>query len=240
MADPICPITGHSDWEPLCEQNGYEWIRFPESGYVRLRDMPALDEAKEIQSEEIGTRYIDGYAKKENSKRRRSRRRANYLRRHLKTGKRVMDVGSNVGFFVEAASAMGLQAEGLEINPVLAESARRRFPHLTFHTCSLEEFEQQGVFDGVYCSEVIEHTVDVAHFARQLLDLLRPGGALYLTTPSIAEYMAGGKVNRNLGAPDHKLYFNKRNIVQFLRCIGFSSVKHKLALGGGLQIVARR
>lgn len=240
MTDPICPITGKSDWELLCEQGGYEWVRFRDSGYVRLRTMPELDEAKEIQSPEIGARYIEGYTGKEASKRRRSRRRAAYLRRHMKTGNRVMDVGSNVGFFVEAAAALGLDAEGLEINPVLAESARRRFPHLSFHACSLEEFEQQGVFDGVYCSEVIEHTVDVVHFTRQLFDLLRPGGVLYLTTPSIAEYMAGGTVNRNLGAPDHKLYFDKKNIGPFLRGIGFTAVKHKIAFGGGLQVLARR
>lgn len=240
MTDPICPITGKTDWEPLCEQDGYEWIRFRDSGYIRLKSMPELEMAKEIQSPEIGAAYIAGYTKKEDSKRRRSRRRAAYLRRHLQTGKRVIDVGSNVGFFVEAAAAMGLDAVGLEINPVLVESARRRFPHISFHACALEEFDQEGVFDGVYCSEVIEHTVDVALFARQLLDLLRPGGVLYLTTPSASEYMRGETVNRHLGAPDHKLYFNKQNIGPFLRGIGFSSVSHKLAFGGGLQVLARR
>ncbi len=240
MTDPICPISGKTDSVPLCEQNGFEWIRFQNSGYVCLREMPELEDAKEFQSPEIGALYIDGYLKKEASKRRRSRRRAAYLKRHMKDGGRVMDVGSNVGFFVEAAAGMGLDAEGVEINPVLVESAQRRFPHLKFHASPLEEYEGRKGFDGVYCSEVIEHTVDVVQFAGQLLDLLKPGGALYLTTPSIDEYVKGGKVVWDLGAPDHKLYFNKHNIEPFLRGIGFSKVKHKFSFGGGLQVLAYR
>ena len=213
---------------------------FPRSGYIRLAEMPVFEDAKEFQSPEIGQKYIAGYVKKADSKFRRSKRRAAYLKKHMRTGSRVLDVGSNVGFFVRAAHGLGLEAEGLEINSVLTAYARESNPGLTFHDCALEEFEPGHAFDGVYCSEVIEHVIDVTGFAQRILALLKPGGALYLTTPSADEYMKGGTVNRNLGAPDHKLYFNKKNIGPFLLRAGFSSVSHKFAFGGGLQVIARR
>jgi len=240
MSDLICPVTGDDTWRPLCTQGPHEWVVFPSSGYIRLADMPVFEAAKEFQSPEIGEKYIAGYLKKAGSKFRRSKRRAAYLKKNLKTGSRVLDVGSNVGFFVRAANALGLQAEGLEINSVLTAHARETNPGMTFHDCALEEFELNGAFDGIYCSEVIEHVTDVTGFAEGILGLLKPGGALYLTTPSADEYMKGGSVIRDLGAPDHKLYFNKKNIGPFLQRVGFSSVSHKLAFGGGLQVIARR
>ena len=240
MTELVCPVTGSADWRALCTQGAFDWVIFPASGYIRMAEMPVFDEAKAIQSPEIGREYIAGYLKKADSKLRRSKRRARYLKKHLRTGSRVLDVGSNVGFFVRAAADLGLQAEGLEINPVLAAHARETNPDLTFHDCALEEFPADTQFDGIYCSEVIEHVVDVTGFAASLLTLLKPGGALYLTTPSADEYMKGGTVTRDLGAPDHKLYFNRKNFGPFLTQVGFADVSHKLAFGGGLQVIARR
>ena len=42
--------------------------------------------------------------------------------------------------------------------------------------------EGAGKFDIVVCSEVIEHVSDVAELVRQLSVLLRPGGAMMITT----------------------------------------------------------
>jgi hypothetical protein len=43
--------------------------------------------------------YIETYRAKFASKLRRSARRARYLRKHMGTGKRVLDVGANIVFF---------------------------------------------------------------------------------------------------------------------------------------------
>jgi len=234
----VCPITGSVEFELLCEQNGYRWIRFPASGYVRLAAMPDDAGNLAIQDATVTAGYIESFTRKFESKYRRSARRARYLRKHMGSGKRVLDVGANIGFFVESCRLLGLEACGLDINEGLVSEARRTFPHCDFTATALEDFAPGDTYDGLYCSEVIEHVVDPADFAAKLLGLLNDGGVLYLTTPSSDEYLSGAGVKRDMGAPDHKLYFNRRNIDPFLRKVGFVKIKHKLALGGGIQLIA--
>jgi protein-L-isoaspartate O-methyltransferase len=234
----VCPVTGSEDFQHLCEQNGYRWIQFPSSGFIRLADMPDGAGNAAIQDGAVTAGYIETFRQKFDSKFRRSARRARYLRRHMRTGKRVLDVGANIGFFVESCRLLGLDARGLDINEGLVNEARRTFPHCDFAATALENFTPGERFDGIYCSEVIEHVIDPTDFASRLLALLGDGGALYLTTPSSDEYLSSAAVGRDLGAPDHKLYFNRRNIDPFLRRVGFGKVRHKLALGGGIQLIA--
>ena len=235
---PICPITGSSQYRDLCEQNGYRWIQFPASRFVRLAVMPDVAGKAAIQGETVTAGYIESYRRKFASKLRRSARRARYLRRHMASGKRVLDVGANIGFFVESCRLLGLESRGIDINEGLVREAKRSFPRCDFAATALEDFAPDDRFDAIYCSEVIEHVIDPTRFASRLRALLNQGGIVYLTTPSSDEYLSGQTVWRDLGAPDHKLYFDCRNIDPFLRKVGFSRIKHKLALGGGIQLIA--
>lgn len=240
---PACPITGSTRSEALCSEtfidgSVWDWIRFPESGFVRLAQMPTMDEVVGLQ-DKVGEGYVGLHEAKWASKRRRSRNRARYLKWKMRGSGRVLDVGSNVGLFCAAAKDIGLEPTGLEISDGLIAYSRKRFPELEFHSTPLERFEADGMFDAVYCSEVIEHSTDPVGFGRKLFDLLRPGGMLYLTTPDLKQYLdSKGRPKCYLGAPDHKLYFTRTNIVDFLKQIGFSNVGRKFTFKAGIQIIA--
>jgi 2-polyprenyl-3-methyl-5-hydroxy-6-metoxy-1,4-benzoquinol methylase len=145
-------------------------------------------------------------------------------------GKRLLDVGSNVGIFCAAAQRIGLSPVGLEISHALRDYAAARFPALDFRDTPLESFESEERFDGIYCSEVIEHTLDPMAFARALHRLLKPGGVLFITTPAASEYLEGGKPYRSLSAPDHKVYFDRNNFPAFLKAAGFRQVSLRPSL----------
>ncbi len=95
---------------------------------------------------------------------------------------RLLDVGSALGTFVAMANARGFRAEGVEISAYAAEFARTT-RGLTVFTGDLERFPAaDGSFDVVTFWDSIEH---VTHPRENLLTarrLLRPGGALLLTT----------------------------------------------------------
>ncbi len=232
------PPSFASDWTPFCSQGPYRWQKSGSRGYVRLVDMPDYEASKAIQGVEFGQDYIASYTNKKKSKFKRSLQRARYLKRHL-SGNSVLDVGSNVGLFVAAAQKLGLDAEGLEISKTLFEYASSQYPEYRFHCSALEEFKASRRYDGIYCSEVIEHSSDVLSFGGKLFELLNPGGVLYLTTPSIDEYMVKGRVERDLGAPDHKFYFDHCNIDHFLKEVGFRAIHQKWTwVRKGIQVLA--
>ena len=155
---------------------------------------------------------------------------------NIKNPNNILDIGSNVGFFCNAADKVGLKASGIEINKTLYDWAKKEYPNCTFYNLPLEEttFANES-FDGVYCSEVIEHVIDLKSFVQKIAALLKKDGVFYLTTPSSEEYI---HIKRSLDAPDHKSYFNESNIKQFLESNGFYNVKHLFSWKkGGIKLI---
>ncbi len=186
--------------------------------------------------------YIEGYLKKFDKKMRRSRLRARKLAYHMR-GTNLLDVGSNIGCMVEAGRELGLDAVGVEINPVLVDFARERFPYAEFIAGTLEDAEfGSRRFDGVYCSEVIEHVPDNRGFVDAIAAVMAPGAVLFLTTPALREYVGKGDPSgwRDFGAPDHKLYHSPDTIRRLLRGHGFDRVKVEFNFNKGLKVWAWR
>jgi 2-polyprenyl-3-methyl-5-hydroxy-6-metoxy-1,4-benzoquinol methylase len=232
----------------LTQQNGYAWYRFPKSGVLRVA-LPRTLSQEIVFQDSHAAEYISTYERKFAAKMRRSVKRARLLAARM-PGRRLLDVGSNVGIFCAAAQKIGLSPVGLEISHALRDYAAARFPALDFRDTPLESFDDKERFDGIYCSEVIEHSLDPLAFARALHRLLKPGGVLYITTPAASEYLEHGKPFRDLCAPDHKVYFDRNNFPAFLKVAGFQQVSLRLSLKprrkrktlglfGGLQAFAR-
>lgn len=126
------------------------------------------------------------YGTKRDKKIKRAAKRVKRVRRRIKSGgMRFLDVGSNLGYAVEGARLQGFEATGIEIDADAVLQAQADFPGGRFFVTTVEDFAQRGEqFDFVYCSEVIEHAVDIRGFADALMDLIAPGGVLFLTTPA--------------------------------------------------------
>jgi SAM-dependent methyltransferase len=237
---PACAGCGGRDWAPLVEQNGHRWWRCGTCELARLIPMPAGPAAQaEIGGDAIGRSYIDGYRAKLEQKMRRSTRRIRRLAR-LMPGRRLLDVGSNIGCLVEAGRRLGLDSVGVEINRTLVDFARETYPACRFYVAPIEEAPLDGAdFDGVYCSEVIEHVPDQDRFLAALAARMRAGAVLYLTTPAAHEYVAKGRARaRDFGAPDHKLYHTRRSLTALLERHGFGRVRFAYNFGRGHKLYA--
>lgn len=199
-----------------------------------------MPDAAAASGEIIGSSYIESYRPRAAKKMRRSAGRVRRLKRRMR-GARLLDVGANVGFVVEAGRRAGLDAVGIDLNPALVEHARAVYPGCSFHQAALEDatLEREG-FDGIHCSEVIEHAPDNERFVAALARLLRPGGVLYLTTPGAHEYVArnGAARARAFGAPDHKLYHTRRSLRALLARNGFERIRFAFNFGRGHKLFA--
>lgn len=179
---------------------------------------------------------------KMDKKMRRSRARARRLRK-LATGNRFLDVGSNVGFMVEAAREAGFEATGVEIDENYVNIAKEFFPQNTFLAQHVED--HQPDHDGyhlIYCSEVIEHVPDVRQFAATLSRLLCPGGILFVTTPDISHWRVPAKITDwdAFCPPSHCIYFNPKNLSDLFEGCGLVYRKKLIAFKPGVKMIFQR
>lgn len=104
--------------------------------------------------------------------------------------RRVLDVGSGLGYFTHALRQAGVQAEGWDVSPVAVEEARRRFGD-HFRCAPLDAADRGGgaeLHDIVFALEVIEHAPDPGRFLADVSRLVAPGGWVVLTTPNRSLY----------------------------------------------------
>jgi 2-polyprenyl-3-methyl-5-hydroxy-6-metoxy-1,4-benzoquinol methylase len=100
---------------------------------------------------------------------------------------RLLDVGSAGGELAALLATRGWRVQGAEAEPALVEAARAR--GVDTRAVDLDRAPlpwSDAVFDAVVAAEVIEHIIDTDHLLAEIARVLRPGGALVITTPNLA------------------------------------------------------
>lgn len=148
------------------------------------------------------------------------------LRRYARGG-RLLDVGCNTGFFLNAAR-IDFEAHGVEPSEWASDFARQKL-RLDVITGTLDQAGfAPGHFDVVTMNDVVEHFTDPLAALRQAAGLVRPGGHLYLVTPDIRSLSARLLRGRWWGLrPAHLYYFSAETLERMLRQAGFEVVLRK-------------
>lgn len=103
-------------------------------------------------------------------------------------GQAVLDVGCGGGLLTEALARAGATATGLDLSGTALEQARA---HAREQALDIEYLEQDanalagqrpGAFGVVACMELLEHVPDFPALLGDCERLLRPGGALFVST----------------------------------------------------------
>src|SRR5215831_13949713 len=100
-------------------------------------------------------------------------------------GLAVLNVGCGTGGFNVAAERAGARAWGVDLDAeaVAIGCARLRPDRVIRAAAEALPFGPE-TFDVVYCVSTVEHVGDAARALGELARVLRPGGAIYLHTPS--------------------------------------------------------
>ncbi|MFN5715143.1 MAG: class I SAM-dependent methyltransferase, partial [Bradyrhizobium sp.] len=100
-------------------------------------------------------------------------------------GGATADIGCGSGREVAWLNANGFPAEGFDASEGLLAEARARYPALRFARAELPELSGIAAcsFDNVLCETVIMHLDHalIAPSVRRMLELVKPGGVLYLS-----------------------------------------------------------
>jgi 2-polyprenyl-6-hydroxyphenyl methylase/3-demethylubiquinone-9 3-methyltransferase len=103
-------------------------------------------------------------------------------------GARVLDVGCGGGLLAESLAAAGATVTGVDLAPGMVEVARLHAAEsrlsIDYRVADAAELAaaMPGAFDVVTCMEMLEHVPEPAAMVATLAALVRPGGALFVST----------------------------------------------------------
>jgi 2-polyprenyl-3-methyl-5-hydroxy-6-metoxy-1,4-benzoquinol methylase len=105
-------------------------------------------------------------------------------------GRRLLELGSNVGLFLDVARSAGWDAVGYEPSRWAVETGRQRFG-VDLREGVLEDVDEPpGSFDAVVMLDVLEHLVDPLAALSRLGALVGPDGLVTLSTVNISSIHA--------------------------------------------------
>ncbi len=170
------------------------------------------------------------------------RERLTRLRRHVPAG-RLLDVGAATGTFLEVAHEAFADARGIEPDPTT--SAQARAAGLEVATGTLNDVAKpDGGFNAITMLHVIEHLNSPRRALERAHELLAPGGAILIETPttdSIWFRLAPIRARWRQLIPDHYFFFSLETLTALLARTGYEPVEHaKVARSVSLRFAADR
>ncbi len=149
-------------------------------------------------------------------------------------GLAVLDVGCGGGLMSEPLARLGAKVTGIDPTSDAIAVARRHAGAqglaIDYRTATVEDLQAEGMcFDAVICMEVIEHVPNQAALVRSLGALVRPGGAVVMSTLNRtwksyllaiigAEYVLGWLPR---GTHDWNRFVTTDELVRYLANAGF-------------------
>jgi 2-polyprenyl-3-methyl-5-hydroxy-6-metoxy-1,4-benzoquinol methylase len=143
-------------------------------------------------------------------------------------GHDLLDVGSGMGYFVQAALEQGWNAQGVEISEQAV--ALQKDQGLPVFCSDYESFEPGKLYDVITLWALLEHVADPKGMLEKTYDLLKPGGIAVIETGDISSRNASrdGKHWRMFFIAGHLYFFSDHCLDQVLKEIGFTVVGTQL------------
>jgi len=119
----------------------------------------------------------------------------------------VLDVGCGNGIISRGLGAQGFNVYGIDVSDKAIAKARQMntYPNVRFDVINAEQLVADGkTYDGVVCSEVLEHLTDPSALLKVLYQSLKPEGRLIVTVPN-------GRGPRELFITKPTIALQKRN-----------------------------
>ena len=161
--------------------------------------------------------------------------RRRFLLEEVQAGERALDLGCGTGEFTAMLAQAGADVVGAEVAQAAIDRARRAHPELRFILVPVEgplPFDD-GAFELVWASEVIEHIADTARWLSEVRRVLRPGGRFLLTTPHhrrLAILLRGLEPYAH-PLSDHLHLYTRTSLAQTLAEFAFAEVSVRTAGG---------
>lgn len=144
----------------------------------------------------------------------------------VEKNKKLLDIGTANGYFLEVASNLGFDVYGIEPGKYFYEEALKRFPERIFCGKLEDSNYKDEEFDIITMIDVIEHISLIHPFFKEVGRILKKNGIIFIQTPNSNSWtrLLLGK-NWFQYKYEHVIYFNKKSLKYLLERSGFQLLK---------------
>ena len=177
-----CHICGSSDLRPAYHLREFAVVSCGTCGHgLTIHATPPADTQERFQ----GNRWIETRGLLEAATSAMARLRYTELK-EFRPGHELLEVGCGTGEFLAAAQSAGHQVVGLDLSREAVDYVRERHPGLDVRCETLDSPTlAPESFDVVAAFHVLEHVPDPIGLLKQMHELLRPGGLIYIRVPNL-------------------------------------------------------
>ncbi|MFC5996638.1 class I SAM-dependent methyltransferase [Pseudonocardia hispaniensis] len=146
----------------------------------------------------------------------------------------VLEAGCGEGYGADLLATGARRVLALDYDSLVTAHAARRYPRVAVARANLVALPTAtGAVDVVISLQVIEHLWEQARFLAECARVLRPGGALLLSTPNRITFSPGRDTPLN---PFHTREFAPAELADLIAAAGFADVElHGLHHGPRLR-----
>lgn len=212
-----CPLCHSSEFHTLSEYQRAHLEQCSSCGFVFSKHIPGEQELETYYSEEYElTEFFSPITAK---------RYEEILEgfEHLKKTNNLLDVGSGSAFFAEIAIKRGWNVYGTELTDATIAAAEKKGVIMSKGKLEDVQFDSD-FFDVVVCIEVIEHVSYPLTLVKEIQRTLRPGGAVYISTPNFNSLLRRRLKSAYdvISYPNHLSYFTTKTLKSLFTTNGFT------------------
>jgi glycosyltransferase involved in cell wall biosynthesis/2-polyprenyl-3-methyl-5-hydroxy-6-metoxy-1,4-benzoquinol methylase len=216
-----CHVCGGSRFYYLFSISDYRVVRCDDCGLVFLNPQPGDEELAAIYHANyfLGSDTKEGRRAVSELKQATAKSYLSEIRRyHGDQSGRLLEVGCGDGDFLVAAEAEGWRVTGIEFSAAACETTRQRLKQGEVRCGELPSAQlPAATFDLCVISDVIEHVRCPREFLREIHRVLKPGGSLFIATPSTDSWSARLMRQKWMEfKAEHLTYFNRTTIQTLL------------------------
>jgi 2-polyprenyl-3-methyl-5-hydroxy-6-metoxy-1,4-benzoquinol methylase len=139
----------------------------------------------------------------------------------------ILEAGTGNGLTAFLLNEMGIHTEAVEIDLDVAGYITRKYGYAVYAT-RFETWKTETEWALIYSSHVIEHTDDPKGFLKKAIDILSPGGTLFLETPDVAyntKYSERWHHFKTRDPYEHKILFGQPGLYMLLSNLGYVNIR---------------
>lgn len=210
----------------LFSTSGHRVVRCQDCGLVFLNPQPSDEELRAIYSAQyfLGSETEEGQRDASEIKQATGGEYLSEIVRYRgNQGGRLLEVGCGDGDFLELAEMQGWEVTGIEYSSAARDRARQRLKRGEVLEGELQPGSLPAEqFDLCVLSDVLEHVRSPLLFLREIHRVLKPGGTLFIATPSTDSWSARLLRQKWMEfKAEHLIYFDRQTLQTALINAGF-------------------